>query len=277
MPLSTGARLGPYEIQSAIGAGGMGEVYKARDIRLDRSVAIRILPADLSRDPDRRVRFQREAMTIAGQGWMAAGLKHPRICALYDVGDHEGAMFVVMEYLAGQTLAQRLHEGPLPPENALTIASEIAEALSAGHRQGFIHGGLTPGNVMLTTDGAKLLDFCMAALTGRDEAREGVADFQYMAPERWAGQPADAPSDLWALGAIVYDMVAGERAFQGMRDLFATVLNPESLQPLTPPALHRLVQQCLARGPGDRPNTADDVANDLRGVLGDVSRTSSRG
>ncbi len=150
MPLSTGARLGPYEILAAIGAGGMGEVYKARDTRLDRTVAIKVLPADVSGDPERRARFEREAKTIAG-------LSHPHICPLFDVGDHHGAMFLVMEHLVGQTLAERLEKGPLPLEQVLTVATEIAEALSAAHRQGIIHRDLKPGNVMLTKGGAKLL------------------------------------------------------------------------------------------------------------------------
>ena len=162
MSLVAGTRLGPYEIQSAIGAGGMGEVYKARDTRLDRTVAIKVLPPDVSGDPERRARFEREAKTVAG-------LNHAHICVLHDVGDHEGQMFLVMEHLAGQTLAERLERGRLPLEQALTVATELAEALSAAHRQGVIHRDLKPANVMLTKSGAKLLDFGLAKLTGRGE------------------------------------------------------------------------------------------------------------
>jgi len=162
MTLSPGARLGPYEILTAIGSGGMGEVYKARDTRLDRSVAIKVLPAQVSADPERRARFEREAKTIAG-------LNHPHICTLHDVGEHEGSTFLVMEHLTGETLAQRLEKGPLPLEQALGVATEIADALSAAHRQGVIHRDLKPGNVMLTRAGAKLLDFGLAKLKGHGE------------------------------------------------------------------------------------------------------------
>src|SRR5512139_4135157 len=162
MTLSPGARLGPYEITSPIGAGGMGEVYKACDTRLDRSVAIKVLPPQFSADPERRARFEREAKMIAG-------LNHPHICTLHDVGEHEGSTFLVMEHLTGETLAQRLEQGPLPLEQALGVATEIADALSAAHRQGVIHRDLKPGNVMLTKAGAKLLDFGLAKLTGHGE------------------------------------------------------------------------------------------------------------
>src|SRR5512136_2852616 len=162
MALSAGTSLGPYEIQAAIGAGGMGEVYKARDTRLDRSVAIKVLPPAFSADPERRARFEREAKTIAG-------LNHPHICTLHDVGEHEGSTFLVMEHLTGETLAQRLEKGPLPLEQALSVATEIADALSAAHRQGVIHRDLKPGNVMLTKAGAKLLDFGLAKLKAHGE------------------------------------------------------------------------------------------------------------
>src|SRR5512139_1619975 len=157
MTLGSGTRLGPYEILAAIGAGGMGEVYKARDTRLDRSVAIKVLPPQFSADPERRVRFDREAKTIAG-------LSHPNICTLHDVGEHEGSTYLVMEHLTGETLAQRLQKGPLPLNQALGVATEIADALAAAHRQGVVHRDLKPGNVMLTKAGAKLLDFGLAKL-----------------------------------------------------------------------------------------------------------------
>src|SRR5512139_2567979 len=162
MSLEPATRLGPFEIVGVLGSGGMGEVYKARDTRLDRTVAIKVLPAYASADPERRARFEREAKTIAG-------LNHPNICTLHDVGEHEGSTFLVMEHLTGETLAQRLEKGPLPLEQALGVATEIADALSAAHRQGVIHRDLKPGNVMLTKAGAKLLDFGLAKLKGHGE------------------------------------------------------------------------------------------------------------
>ena len=291
MPLANGARLGPYEIQAAIGAGGMGEVYKARDTRLDRTVAIKVLPPDVSADPERRARFEREAKTVAG-------LSHPHICPLFDVGDHEGAIFLVMEHLAGQTLAERLEKGPLPLEQALTVATEIADALSAAHRQGVIHRDLKPGNVMLTKGGAKLLDFGLAKLTGHGEGPAAVqmvsaaptqapltgygvivGTLQYMAPEQLEGKPPDARADLWALGAILYEMVTGKRAFEGRSTatLMAAILerNPDPIashQSIAPPALDRLVGRCLAKDPEERWQSAADVAAELRWLATDRAR-----
>jgi eukaryotic-like serine/threonine-protein kinase len=281
--LSPGNRLGPYEILAAIGAGGMGEVYKARDTRLDRSVAIKVLPPEVSGEPDRRARFEREARTIAG-------LNHPHICTLHDVGETNGTTYLVMEHLTGETLAARLEKDPLPLEQALTVATEIADALAAAHRQGVIHRDLKPANVMLTKSGAKLLDFGLAKLAGHGEqaaaaslasaptrtaplTSEGkiVGTLQYMAPEQIEGKTADARTDLWALGAILYEMLAGKRPFEGAgaASLIGAILEREpaplpTFQPLTPPAVDRLVRQCLAKAPEDRPDTAHDVANDLR-------------
>ena len=277
MPLSPGARLGPYEIQAAIGAGGMGEVYRARDTRLDRTVAIKILPAELSADPERRVRFEREAKAIAG-------LNHPHICTLYDVSTHEDTTFLVMEHLAGETLADRLLRGPVPHPQALDIAAQIADALDAAHKHGIIHRDLKPGNVMLTTSGggrsglttAKLLDFGLAKLAAHGEraalaggasvstqaapvTAEGtiLGTLQYMAPEQLEGKEADARTDLWALGAILYEMLTGRRAFEGESQvsLIGNIMNAEppalaTTQPLTPPALDRVVTKCLAKHPG---------------------------
>jgi eukaryotic-like serine/threonine-protein kinase len=281
-----GQMLGPYLILEKVGEGGMGEVYKAKDTRLDRSVAIKILPPEVSADPDRRARFEREAKTIAA-------LNHPHICTLHDVGEHDGATFLVMEHLAGETLAQRVEKGPLPLEQALTVATEIADALSAAHRQGVIHRDLKPGNVMLTKSGAKLLDFGLAKLTARGEqaaaaslasvptktrplTSEGaiVGTLQYMAPEQVEGKPADARTDLWALGAILYEMLTGRRAFAGdsAASLIGNIMNaeppapPTAVQPLTPPGLDRLVRQCLAKAPDDRPDTAHDLASELRWI-----------
>jgi hypothetical protein len=282
-PFAPGQMLGPYVLGEQIGAGGMGEVYKARDTRLDRTVAIKVLPAELSADADRRARFAREAKTIAG-------LTHSHICRLYDVGEHAGSMFLVMEHLEGETLAHRIGKGRLPIEQVLTIATEIADALSAAHRQGITHRDLKPANVMLTKGGAKLLDFGLAKLTGhgdqpaatqlrsaptrsRSLTAEGVivGTLQYMAPEQVEGKSTDARTDLWALGAIVYEMLVGNPAFEGSSaaSLIAAILEREpaplaTLQPLTPPSLDRLVRQCLAKAPDDRPDTAHDLANELR-------------
>ena len=285
MSLAAGTRLGPYEILGLIGAGGMGEVYKARDTRLDRIVAIKILPPELNADPERRARFEREAKTIAG-------LTHPNICTLHDVGTDSGSTYLVMELLSGESLADRLRKGPLPMEQALVVATEIADALAAAHRHGVVHRDLKPGNVMLTKTGAKLLDFGLAKLTGHEEqpaaahlesaltrsaplTGEGVilGTVQYMAPEQLEGKPADARTDLWALGAILYEMVAGKRAFEGTSaaSLIGAILEREptplsTLLSLTPPSVDRLVRQCLAKAPDDRPDTAHDVANALRGI-----------
>ena len=283
MSLAAGTRLGPYEILGLIGAGGMGEVYKAHDTRLDRTVAIKVLPADISADPDRRARFEREAKTIAG-------LNHPHICTLHDVGEHDGSMFLVMEHLDGETLAHRIEKGPLPIAQALTIAIEIADALSAAHRHGVIHRDLKPGNVMLTKSGAKLLDFGLAKLTGHGEQAAAaqfvsvptrsapitadgviVGTLQYMAPEQLEGKPADARTDLWALGATLYEMVAGKRAVEESSavSLFSAILEREppaliTVQSRTPRGLDRLVRRCLAKPPDDRPDTAHDLASELR-------------
>jgi len=295
MPLAAGTRLGPYEVLGQIGAGGMGEVYKARDTRLDRTVAIKILPAELSADPDRRARFEREAKTIAG-------LTHPHICTLYDVGEHKGSTYLVMEHLQGETLAGRLEKGRLPLDQALTAATEIADALAAAHRQGIIHRDLKPGNVMLTKVGAKLLDFGLAKLKGHGEqsaavlAESGaptqsrpltaqgaiVGTLQYMAPEQLEGKAADARTDLWALGAILYEMMTGRRAFAGESQvsLIGNIMNAEpaalaTLQPLTPPALERLVTRCLAKHPDDRWDTAHDLADQLRWIAQDGGSTGT--
>ena len=301
MSLAAGTRLGPYEVLGLIGAGGMGEVYKARDTRLDRTVAIKILPAELSADPDpsadsassraksrdeRRARFEREAKTIAG-------LSHSHICTLFDVGAHDGTTYLVMEHLVGETVAERLRKGPLPLDQALTVGAEIADALAAAHRQHIIHRDLKPGNVMLTKAGAKLLDFGLAKLTGHGE-RPALADgataatmtapitergtilgtLQYMAPEQLEGREADARTDLWALGAILCEMVTGRRAFEGdsQVSLIGNIMNAEppglaTQQPLTPPSLERVVKKCLAKAPDDRWDTAHDVADELRWIL----------
>jgi len=291
MTLSPGERLGPYEIQAAIGAGGMGEVYKARDTRLDRSVAIKVLPADVSADPDRRARFAREAKTIAG-------LNHPHICTLHDVGETDGTTYLVMEHLTGETLAQRLEKGPLPLEQALTVATEIADALAAAHRQGVIHRDLKPGNVMLTKTGARLLDFGLAKLRppgpvafdatgvatrGASETAVGtlLGTLPYMAPEQLEGRDADARTDIWALGCVLYEMAAGRRAFEGksQASLIGAIMTAAppplvAVQPLAPAALDHLVRSCLAKDPDERMQNAHDVVNELR-WLSDSSRVEA--
>src|SRR5687768_17072196 len=226
MSLSTGTRLGPYEIQTALGAGGMGEVYKARDARLDRSVAIKVLAPAIAHDAALRARFEREARAVAA-------IDHPHICAIYDIGEENGHYFFVMPHLDGQTLAERLEKGPVPVERALTIAAEIASALDKAHRLGIIHRDLKPANVMLTRAGAKLLDFGLAKLkppagpismygmARMDTTSPGTAHgiilgtVYYMAPEQLEGKEADARSDIWALGAVMYEMVTGTRPFDG--------------------------------------------------------------
>src|SRR6266496_4036549 len=221
MPVTAGTRLGPYEILSPLGAGGMGEVYKARDTRLDRTVAIKVLPQHLSSSPEVRQRFEREAKTISQ-------LSHPHICALYDVGNQDGVEYLVMEYLEGETLAERLVKGPLPAEQILRYGIEIADALDKAHRQGIVHRDLKPGNVMLTKSGVKLLDFGLAkamapaqpqsALTSGptvagtpNVTQEGtiLGTFQYMAPEQLEGKEADGRTDIFAFGAVLYEMATG--------------------------------------------------------------------
>src|SRR6266853_320260 len=231
MALTSGTKLGPYEIQSPLGAGGMGEVYKARDTRLDRTVAVKILPSHLSENPEAKQRFDREARTISS-------LNHPNICTLHDVGAQDGVDYLVMEYLEGETLADRLRKGLLPVDQILKDGIEICEGLEKAHRSGVVHRDLKPGNIMLTKTGAKLMDFGLAketmspsldasALTaaagGQPLTEKGtiVGTFQYMAPEQLQGHPADARSDIFALGAVLYEMITGKRAFPGKSQISA--------------------------------------------------------
>ena len=251
----------------------MGEVYRARDTRLDRSVAIKVLPAELAHRADLRARFEREAKTISS-------LNHPNICALYDVGDN----YLVMELLDGETLAERIAKGPLPTEQLLRVGIEIADALEKAHRRGIVHRDLKPQNVMLTKSGAKLLDFGLAketsGLGGETEATIAkaltesgtlVGTFQYMAPEQLEGHDVDARTDLFAFGAMLYEMATAKRAFEGKSraSLIAAILGAQpqpisQIRPMTPPALDRLVQTCLAKDPDDRWQTAHDVMLELR-------------
>ena len=281
MPLQPGTSLGPYQIEAPLGAGGMGEVYKARDTRLDRTVAIKVLPEHVAADPDLKQRFEREAKTISS-------LNHPHICTLHDIGSQDGIDFLVMEYLDGETLGQRLEKGALPLDQALTIAIEIADALDKAHRQGITHRDLKPGNIMLTKSGAKLLDSGLAKLrkpgtvgaegfsatTTQIEPLTGsgtiLGTLQYMAPEQLEGKEADARTDIFAFGALVYEMATGKKAFEGksQASLIGAILKDEpppisTLQPLTPPVLDQIVKTCLAKDPDDRWRSAGDVGRQM--------------
>jgi len=283
MALTPGAKLGPYEIQSPLGAGGMGEVYRARDTRLDREVAIKVLPTSLSSDGSLKQRLEREAKAISK-------LSHPHICTLHDIGHQDGVDFLVMEYLEGETLEQRLSKGPLPPEQTIRIAAQMAEALAKAHKLGIVHRDLKPSNVMLTKTGAKLMDFGLAkefgpahlpdvltAMTAEQSklTAEGmiVGTFQYMAPEQLEGKEADARTDIFTLGTVTYEMATGQPAFTGnsRASLVAAILSSEpqpmkSLQPMTPAALERVVRKCLTKDPDERWQSANDLATELNWI-----------
>jgi serine/threonine protein kinase len=282
LAILAGKRLGPYEILSAIGAGGMGEVYRARDTRLERIVAVKILPDHLSDRAELRERFEREARTVAS-------LNHPHICTLHEIGQQEGVDYLVMEHLEGETLAERLKKGPLPLDQVLRYAIEIADALDKAHRKGITHRDLKPGNIMLTKSGAKLLDFGLAKLktsavasplsqlpTVNDTitARGTIlGTLQYMAPEQVEGREVDARTDIFAFGVVVYEMATGKKAFEGksQASLIAKILETDpppisSLQPMTPPALDRVVKRCLAKEPEKRWQTASDLCEELKWI-----------
>src|SRR5262245_12688604 len=269
-------RLGHYRILERIGAGGMGEVYRASDTRLGRDVAVKILPAHVSESAGLQQRFEREARALAG-------LSHPNICALYDVGRQDGVDFLVMEFLQGESLAARLQRGPLAPDQALRIATEIASALDAAHRRGIVHRDLKPGNVMLTKNAAKLVDFGLAKASasliqdasgdsaaptrGQPLTAEGtiLGTLDYMAPEQLEGREADSRSDLFSFGAILYQMLAGRAPFEGRSQaaLIAAILSTEprrisEIAPSTPPALERALRRCLAKDPDERWQSARD-------------------
>ncbi len=298
MNISPGARLGPYEVLSPLGAGGMGEVYRARDTRLGREVAVKVLPQHLSGDAEVRARFEREARTVSS-------LNHPHICTLYDVGREGNTDFLVMELVEGETLAARLAKGSLPTADVLRLGAQIADALDRAHRAGVTHRDLKPGNVMLTKSGAKLMDFGLARATGLPRTSsevspsaltqsptiaqpltaEGtiVGTFQYMAPEQLEGKEADARSDLWALGCVLYEMATGKRAFEGksQASLIAAILEHEpapitTVSPLSPSALERVVGRCLAKDPEDRWQSARDLAHELRWIAESGSQAGAR-
>ena len=288
MPLSSGSRLGPYQIEDLLGAGGMGEVYKARDTRLDRTVAIKVLPSGFSNDPALRQRLEREARAVSA-------LDHPNICALYDIGAENGVDFIVMQYLPGETLAARLARGPLSVEETCRFGAQIADALSAAHRRGIVHRDLKPGNIMMGRDGVRLLDFGLAKhheplaasagaktmttpLTG---AQTIVGTLQYMAPEQLQGREIDPRTDIFAFGGVLYEMITGRRAFEGdsSAGLITAIMTGRraaiaSLVPSAPPPLTRIVDRCLAADPEERWQSAGDLAYALRSLRQDSGETA---
>jgi len=289
MTLAAGTRLGPYEIVAPLGAGGMGEVYRAKDTRLDREVAVKVLPEHLSASPELRHRFEREAKAISA-------LTHPHICTLHDVGNQDGIEYLVMELLDGHSLAERLESGALPPDQVIKYGIQIAEALEAAHRAGIVHRDLKPGNVMLTRAGVKLLDFGLAKhrvaavqteisqlssmATELTPSRPALTEqgtimgtFQYMSPEQLEGKEADARTDIFAFGCVLYEMATGRKAFTGKSraSMIGAILKDQpapisSIAPMTPPAFDRLVQTCLAKEPEDRFQTAHDVKLQLQWI-----------
>jgi serine/threonine protein kinase/Tol biopolymer transport system component len=295
--LPPGTPLGPYRVDHLIGSGGMGQVYRATDTRLNRSVALKVLSRALASDPKFRTRFQREAHVIAA-------LTHPNICTLYDVGHYpatEGGQavdFLVMEYLEGRSLAARLENGPLPVDQAVTVAIDVADALAAAHRQRIVHRDLKPGNIMLTKGGAKLLDFGLAKLAASLVA-DGVSraltappgltaegtilgTLQYMAPEQLEGRDADSRTDIFAFGAVLYEMLTGKKAFEGksQANLIGAIMHAQptpmaASQPLTPKALERIVVTCLEKDPDARWQSARDLSRELRWVAQDATEPHS--
>lgn len=296
MAIATGTRLGPYEVLALLGVGGMGEVYRAKDTRLDRIVAVKVLPLHFSGNATLRQRFEREARAISS-------LSHPNICALYDVGNQEGVEYLVMEYLEGETLAERLKKGALTKEQTLRHGIEIAEALDKAHRQGIVHRDLKPTNIMLTKSGAKLLDFGLAKLRNAEllspvseasylptEANphlttEGtvLGTFHYMAPEQLEGRDTDARSDIFTLGIVLYEMATGQRPFSG--DSRASIITAilvsdpipvSSIQPTLPAGLDHIINKALAKDPEDRWQSARDVASELKWISEPGSQSGQR-
>jgi Tol biopolymer transport system component len=299
MQLTPGTKLGPYEITAPLGAGGMGEVYRARDSRLGRDVAIKVLPQHLSSNPEVRARFEREARTVSS-------LNHPSICVLFDVGREGDTDYLVMELIEGETLARRLEKGPVPLAELNRIGVQIADALDRAHRAGIVHRDLKPGNIMLTKSGAKLMDFGLARATGLAGPGSGsgvtidgltqsptvgqpltaegtiVGTFQYMSPEQLEGKEADTRSDIWALGCVLYEMATGKRAFQGnsQASLIGAIMTSapapiSQFAPMSPPGLERLVRQCLTRDPDERWQSAGDVRRELEWIAGSSSQSAA--
>ncbi len=298
MALTAGTKLGPYEIQSLLGAGGMGEVYRSRDTRLDRTVAIKVLASHLSASPELKQRMEREGRAISS-------LNHPHICQLYDIGSHNGTDYLVMEFLEGETLAERLRKGAMPLAEVLKIGIAVAEALALAHRSGIVHRDLKPGNIMLTTGGAKLMDFGLAKPLGTAASGSGmvgsgtappsftaaatlsgptplspltaagsiIGTIQYMSPEQIEGKEADARSDIFAFGAVLYEMVTGKRPFSGKSQisLASSILESDpppinTLKPLTPSAFEHVVTTCLQKNPEERYQTAHDIKIELQWI-----------
>ncbi|HZZ17079.1 MAG TPA: serine/threonine-protein kinase, partial [Candidatus Sulfotelmatobacter sp.] len=295
MALTSGTKFGPYEIKSPLGAGGMGEVYRALDTRLDRTVAIKVLASHLSSSLELKQRMEREGRAISS-------LNHPNICQLYDIGSQDGTDYLVMEFLEGETLAERLRKGAMPLNEIYKIAIGVAEALAVAHRQGIVHRDLKPGNIMLTQSGAKLMDFGLAKPLGMKSTGSGsgsappsftavatltgpsplspltaagsiIGTIQYMSPEQIEGKEADARSDIFAFGAVLYEMAAGKRPFSGKSQisLASSILeaDPEPLSAIkaqTPPAFAQLVTTCLQKNPQDRYETAHDIKLQLQWI-----------
>ncbi len=302
MQLTSGTKLGPYEIQSPLGVGGMGEVYRAKDTRLDRLVAVKVLASHLSSSPELKQRMEREARSISS-------LNHPNICHLYDIGSQDGTDYLVMELLEGETLSDRLRKGAMPLNEVFRVAIAVAEALAVAHRQGITHRDLKPGNIMLTQTGAKLMDFGLAKTLGPQNAGISsgsvpsftavatlsgpsplspltmagsiVGTIQYMSPEQIEGKEADARSDIFAFGAVLYEMVAGKRPFSGKSQisLASSILESEpqavsDLKPQTPPGLEHIITTCLQKNPEDRFQSAHDIKMELRWIASDRPATA---
>jgi Tol biopolymer transport system component len=298
MALTSGTKLGPYEIQSALGAGGMGEVYRGLDTRLDRTVAIKVLASHLASSPELKQRMEREGRAISS-------LNHPHICQLYDIGSQNGTDYLVMEFLEGETLAERLRKGAMLLPEVLKVAIAVAEALAVAHRSGIVHRDLKPGNIMLTQGGAKLMDFGLAKPLGV-QTRSGsgsapsftaeatmtgpsplsplttagsiIGTIQYMSPEQIEGKEADARSDIFAFGAVLYEMAAGKRPFAGKSQisLASSILEAEpepvsALKPNTPPAFEHVVRTCLQKNPEERYQAAHDIKLELQWIAADRS------
>jgi len=300
MPLASGTKLGPYEVQSPLGAGGMGEVYRALDTRLDRIVAIKVLASHLSASPELKQRMEREGRAISS-------LNHPHICQLYDIGSQNGVEYLVMEFLEGETLAERLRKGAVPLDEIYKIGIAVAEALAVAHRQGIVHRDLKPGNIMLTHGGAKLMDFGLAKPLGIQASSPGsgsappsftaaatlsgpspltplttagsiVGTIQYMSPEQIEGKEADARSDIFAFGAVLYEMVSGKRPFSGKSQisLASSILESDPapisiVKPQTPPAFEHVVTTCLQKNPEERYQTAHDIKLEMQWIAADKS------
>src|SRR5215472_8896042 len=296
MAFALGTKLGPYVILSPLGAGGMAEVYRAKDTRLGRDVAIKIMPKEMSSDAVRKQRFEQEAKTISA-------LNHPNICTLHDIGSQDGVDYLVMECVEGETLAKRLEKGPLPLEQVLKYGAQIADALDKAHRSGVVHRDLKPGNIMLTATGAKLLDFGLArpvaplanlatmTVTNVEspvtQAGMIVGTFQYMSPEQVEGKELDGRSDIFSLGAVLYEMVTGKKAFEGKSQLSvaSAILEKEpapicAIKPMAPLALDHAIRRCLAKDREERWQTARDLMLEMKWLSGSargVVETSAAG